>query len=124
MPYSPECTVSLPLPVAICVATTDPFLNEDTSAFIIVVHSARDRGGMRAKGVPSLLDRIVEDATMYFLIIFISQIFVISFEIFAPVSDHPVVSRSSVNDKRYVGIDPTHCRDVSSPSPVYRNNLD
>ena len=73
---------------------------------------------MRARGVPSLLDRIVEDATTYFLIIFVSQIFVISFEIFANVSHHPVVSRSSVNDKRYAGNDPARPRDVSYPSPI------
>ena len=63
---------------------------KDTSAFLIVVYSARYRGLMRARGVQSLLDTIVEDAIVYFLLIFICQLLVIFFEFFAPVSDHLV----------------------------------
>ena len=66
--------------------------HKDTSAFLIVVYSARHRGIMRARGVQSLLDTIVEDATGYFLLIFTVHILVILFEFFAPVSDHLVDS--------------------------------
>jgi hypothetical protein len=113
MPGSPERMVRLLPSVASRVLTTNLFLDKDTSAFVIIAYYAKGRGNMRARGVPSLLDRIVEDATLYFLIIFTSQIFVISFEIFAAVSDHPVVLRSSVDGERCVGIDPTPSRDVS-----------
>ena len=68
---------------------------------------------MRAQGVPSILGRIVGDATTYFLIIFASQIFVISFEIFAPVSDYTGGLCSSVDDMPRVAFDSTQSRDVS-----------
>ena len=60
---------------------------------------------MRARGVRSLLDTIVKDATGYFLLIFTVHIFVILFEFFAPVSDHLVDSRSSTHCKLNVGND-------------------
>ena len=69
------------------VATANPFFVTDTAAFLIIVYSAKHRGLMRAHGVPSLLDRIVEDATVYFLIMFTGQLLVLFFEFLAPVSD-------------------------------------
>lgn len=47
------------------------------------------RGLIRARGVPSLLDRIVRDATMYFVVIFTSHLLLVLFELFAPVSSFP-----------------------------------
>ena len=43
---------------------------------------------MRTHGIQSLLDTIVEDATVYFLIIFTGHLLVIFFEFFAPVSEN------------------------------------
>jgi len=56
----------------------------DTSAFAVIIYSARNRSLMRVDGVQSLLDTIVEDATVYFLVIFAGQLLVVFFEIFAP----------------------------------------
>ena len=98
---------------AIRGATTNPFRNKDSSAFFTIIYSAKHLGRMRAQGVPSLLSQVIGDATTYFLIIFTSQILVISFEIFAPVSDHPIGLCSSVDDMRLVVFDSTHSRDVS-----------
>ena len=112
-PHSLECMVRLLPSFVIRGATVNPFLNKDTSAFFAIIYSAKSLGHMRAQGVPSLVGRIVGDATTYFLIIFTSQILVISFEIFAPVSDHPVGLCSSVNDMRHVGTDSTPSREVS-----------
>ncbi|KAF9643489.1 hypothetical protein BDM02DRAFT_3264071 [Thelephora ganbajun] len=56
----------------------------DISAFALVVHSARRRNHARAHGVPSLLDKIVQDATVYFLAIFTCHFLLIFFELFAP----------------------------------------
>lgn len=41
---------------------------------------------MRARGAPSIFDRILQDATVYFLVIFTGHLLVIFFEVFAPVS--------------------------------------
>ena len=71
---------------------------KDTSVFLIVMHSARYLSRMRACGVQSLLDTIVGDATVYFLI-FTVHILVILFEFFAPVSDHLIGSFSSTHYK-------------------------
>ena len=72
------------------IATANPFFVTDTVAFLIIVYSAKHRGLMRAHGVPSLLDRIVEDATVYFLIMFTGQLLVLFFEFLAPVSDSSI----------------------------------
>ncbi|KAF9643927.1 hypothetical protein BDM02DRAFT_3191081 [Thelephora ganbajun] len=56
----------------------------DASAFLLVIYSARHRGHTRAHGVPSLLDKIVQDATVYFLVIFGGHLLLIFFELFAP----------------------------------------
>jgi len=56
----------------------------DVLAFGIVVHSSRQRSRERAYGMPNILDRIVRDATMYFMVIFTSHLLLIFFELFAP----------------------------------------
>lgn len=66
---------------------TNPSPVEDTSAFLIIVYSAKHRSRMRANGVPNILDRIVEDATVHFLVIFTAHLLLILFQIFAPVSN-------------------------------------
>jgi len=91
--------------------------HKDTSAFLIVVYSARHRGIMRARGVRSLLDTIVNDATGYFLLIFTVHILVILFEFFAPVSDHLADLCSSTHCKPDVGND-------SGPPPAVSHHLE
>jgi len=57
----------------------------DVLAFLVVVYSARNRGPAHALGAPSLFGKIVQGATMYFLVIFTGHI--MSFlEFFAPPS--------------------------------------
>jgi hypothetical protein len=60
----------------------------DTSAFLVVVYTARNRRGFwRPSGVPSIFDNIVQGATTYFLVICTGNLLVIFFELLAPVSD-------------------------------------
>ena len=66
------------------------FLAGDCSAFLIIIYSAKRQGLVGVHGVPTILDKILQDATMYFLVIFTGHLFVIFFEIFAPVRDLPV----------------------------------
>jgi len=68
---------------------------------------------MRAHGVRSLLDTIVEDATVYFLIIFTGHLLVILFEFSVPVSDHLADLCSSTHDKLHIGNDSSPSREVS-----------
>ena len=58
---------------------------------------------MRAHGVRSLLDTIVEDATVYFLLIFAGHLLVIFLEFLAPVSDRPDDLCSSTHYELHVG---------------------
>ena len=95
------------------IATANPFSVKDTAAFLVIVYSAKHRKLMRAHGVPSLLDRIVADATVYFLVILTGQLLMIFFEIFASVSDLPAKLWSSAHDELHIGYDPTPSRDVS-----------
>jgi len=95
---------------SVLIVEANPFV-KDVSAFLIVVYSARHRSRMRARGVQSLLDTIVEDATVYFLLIFTGHILVILLEFFAPVSDDLADSRSSANDELHIG-------NNSKPSPI------
>jgi len=101
---------------SVLIAEANPFI-KDVSAFFIVVYSARHRSRMRARGVQSLLDTIVEDATVYFLLIFTGHILVILFEFFAPVSDDMADSRSPANDELHIGND-------SKPSPNVSHHLE
>ena len=65
---------------------------EDALAMFIIVYSAKrlDGGLARVVGMPSLLDKILQDATTYFLILSTGHILCFFFEIFAPVSDNRV----------------------------------
>ena len=84
-----QCMVRCFPPLGIHIPATDPFCAKDSLGFLIIVYSAKRQGPARAQGVPSLLDRILRDATTYFLAIFAGQLLAIFFEIFAPVSDRP-----------------------------------
>jgi len=74
------------LSLDIHVVATNHFA-KDSLAFFIIVYSVKWRGPARPRAVPSLFDNIVQDATMYFLVIFSSHLVLIFFELFAPVSD-------------------------------------
>jgi len=67
------------------IATTAISLTYDFLAFAIIIRYSRrrDRRG-QAYGMPDLFDRIVKDATIYFLVIFTSHLLLIFFEVFAP----------------------------------------
>ena len=83
--YGVFCSSFLGIPIA----ATDHIFVKDTVAFSIIVYSTKWRGLTRARGVPSLLDKIVRDATLYFVVIFTSHLLLVLFEFFAPVSDFP-----------------------------------
>ena len=86
---------------------TNPALVKDALALLIILYSAkRHSGGLsRIGGVPSLLDKIRQDATIYFLILSTGHLLLLFFQIFAPVSDHPVDSSPAAHDKVHRGID-------------------
>lgn len=77
------------LPFGVHIPTNDPFYSKDSLSFLIIVYSAKHRGPARAHGAPNLLDKILRDATTYFLVIFTGQLLAIFFVIFAPVRDRP-----------------------------------
>ena len=99
--------------LSIHTTTANPFFIKDTSAFLIVVYSAKYRGLMRAHGMPSLLDNIVQGATAYFLVIFTGHLLWIFFELLAPVSDRPADLYSSTHDELHIGTDSTPSCEVS-----------
>jgi len=66
------------------VVVTSLTLLYDTSAFLIIIYSARNRRNMNFTGVPNLLDNIVQGASMYFLVIFTGHLLLVLFELFAP----------------------------------------
>ena len=68
------------------------FWVEDALALSIIVYSAKrlDGGLTRAGGAPSLLDKILQDATIYFLILSTGHLLCLFFGLFAPVSDYHV----------------------------------
>jgi len=88
--------IFLPFSIHITIANTPV---EDGSAFLIIVYAARHRDTMRVSGMRGLLDTVVGDATVYFLLIFTGHILVILFEFFTPVSDHLVDLCSSTDCK-------------------------
>ena len=69
-------------------ATINLIFIKDVSAFGLIIWSAKYKGFMRSRGVPNLLDRIVQDSTTYFLVIFTNHLVLILFELFAAVSGH------------------------------------
>lgn len=60
-------------------------IHTDLLAFLIIFWVGRQSVGYRVSKIPSILDRIVKDATVYFLVIFTSHLIVEGFLIFAPV---------------------------------------
>ena len=85
--------------------TSDSFLAKDALALLIIVYSAkhRDEGHARVDGAPRLLDKILQDATAYFLVLFTGHLLLLFFELFVPVSDHPVDLCSTVHNKLHIG---------------------
>ena len=73
-----------------------PF-TEDCTAFLVIAFSARKRGLGHTGGVPSLFRTIFEGATIYFLVLFASQLLFILFLLFAQVSDLSAHSFSSAH---------------------------
>ena len=87
--------------------TSDPFLAKDVLALLIIVYSAkhRDEGCTLVDGMPSLLDKILQDATTYFLVLSTGHLLLLFFELFAPVSDHPVDLCSAAHNKLHIDSD-------------------
>ena len=88
-------------------SASDPFLVKDALALLIIVYSAkhRDGGPARVDGMPRLLDKILQDATVYFLVLSTGRLLLLFFEVFAPVSDHPVDLCSAAYHKLHIGSD-------------------
>jgi len=57
----------------------------DLLAFLIILVAARRPGIHRYPGIPSILDAILRDATRYFILMFVCQLFVELFLLLAPV---------------------------------------
>ena len=57
----------------------------DLLAFSIILVTARRSRRNRYPGVPSILDTVVRDSTLYFILIFLIQLFFLLFIFFAPV---------------------------------------
>ena len=62
---------------------------EDVSAFLIIVFSTKRRGRTLVASGPGLLDKILQDATAYFLVLFTGHLVFVFFELFASVSGRP-----------------------------------
>lgn len=67
----------------------------DLLVFLIIVWVGRKSAGFRQSKVPSILDKIIKDATLYFLVIFTSHLLVECFVLFAPVSLWAALMRPS-----------------------------
>ena len=102
------------LPFGIHIPAANPLSAKDSLSFFIIAYSARRRGLAHAQGGSSLLDKILRDATMYFLAIFTGQLLTIFFEIFAPVSDRPTNPRPLTHDESHIGTDSTSPCGVSN----------
>jgi len=59
----------------------------DLLTFLIIFVAARESRTGRSLGIPNILDVILRDATIYFLLIFASQLVLFLFLFFAPVGD-------------------------------------
>ena len=77
--------------------------------------SAKHHAGdlARVGGVPSLLKKICQDATAYFLILSTGHLLFLCFEIFTPVSDRRADSLSAAYDKPHADFDETYSWRVS-----------
>ncbi|KAF9781666.1 hypothetical protein BJ322DRAFT_1111592 [Thelephora terrestris] len=60
----------------------------DLLAFLIIIWVGRKSSNLRGSKFPSILDKIVKDATLYFLVIFTSHLLVECFLLFAPTTYH------------------------------------
>ena len=80
---------------------SDSSLVKDALALLIIVYSANHHDGGRARvdGIPRLLDKILHDATVYFLVLSTGHLILLFFKVFAPVSDRPVDLGSAAYDK-------------------------
>ena len=101
--------------------TFDPICVKDALALLIIVCSAKRRAGglSRVGGVPSPLDKICQDVTTYFLVLFTGHTLCLFFEVFTPVSD-PVNLCSIPHDNLRVGRNETSTWGVSH-CPKYCN---
>jgi len=119
--YGVFCSSSFCIPIA---ATKCLFV-KDAVAFSIIVYSMKWRGLTRAQGVPSLLDKIVRDATMYFVVIFTSHLLLVFFEFFAPVSDFLTCLFFSTSDEPHKGTDSApSCEVGHSPKHCDKDGFD
>ena len=85
---------------------SNPSCVEDALALLIIIYSAKRYGDLTSDGgVPKLLSKVRQDATMYFLVLSAGHIIFLLFEVFAPVSDHRVDLRSAAHGKPHVGLD-------------------
>ena len=79
--------------------TSNPFWVKDSLVLLTIVYYAKRYGGLtRDGGVPSLLEKILQDATTYFLFLSTAHLLFVFFQIFAPVSDHRVGLRPAAHD--------------------------
>ena len=94
--------------------TPNTFCIKDVLALVIIAYSAkrRARGLAHVGGVPNLLDKILRDATTYFLVLTTGHILFLFFEVFAHVSD-PVNLCSTAHDKLHTGSNESSSRVVS-----------
>ena len=106
---------------SLCIPTaaTNHLFVKDAVAFSIILYSMKWRGRTRAHGVPSLLDKIVRDATMYFVVIFTSHLLLVFFEFFAPVSDFSICLFPSTSDEPHKGTDSTPSCEVCHRPKYY-----
>jgi len=95
--------------------------------FLIIVWVGRRPGGIRQPGIPSILDNIVKDSTIYFLVMFTSHLIVEFFILFASVS-HCTTDRGNVIDFVFgtlcvakLSACPSKVRVLSSPLPTPPN---
>ena len=86
---------------------SNPALVEDALALLFIVYSVKHHyGGLtRVGGVPSLLKKILQDATMYSFIVSTGHVLFLSFDVFAPVSDRPADLCSATHDEVHIGFD-------------------
>ena len=59
----------------------------DLLAFLIILVTARRSKRVRLPGIPSILDAVVRDSTLYFMLIFFVQLLAQLFVLFASVGD-------------------------------------
>ena len=89
------------------VAAANDLRVKDFSAFLFIAFSVkrRARTRVRALGATSLLDKIFQDATTYFLMIFSSHLVLLFFLFLAPVSYFLNGLFPSAYDELHVGIE-------------------